>query len=310
MATTTTKTPAGAEPVTHRRQPPPAPPRRGRGRRAGSAGRQMHGGWLTYTILGVFTFGSLVPLLWALIASSHDNSELAKTPPPFWFGGELASNWEFAWEQGHIGKAMLNTLVVAGSITFSTVLFCTLAGFAFAKLRFRAKNVLMLLVIGTMMVPPQLTVVPLFMWISELGWTDHLQAVIVPQLVAAFGVFFMRQYLVQALPSEIIEAARVDGAHSLRVVWHVVFPAARPAMAVLGMLTFVMAWNEFFWPIIVLTEENPTVQVALTAIPQGYVPNEGAIMAGAVIGTLPLLVALALFGKQIVGGIMHGAVKG
>ncbi|MEO3749227.1 carbohydrate ABC transporter permease [Streptomyces sp. B6B3] len=309
MATTTTNTPTDAAAPRVRPQPP-APPRRGRGRRAGSAGRQLHGGWLTYTILIIFTIGSLIPLVWALIASSHNNSSLAKTPPPFWFGGEMASNWKFAWEQAHMGTAMLNTLVVAGTITLSTVLFCTLAGFAFAKLRFRAKNVLMLLVIGTMMVPPQLTVVPLFMWVSELGWTDHLQAVIVPQLVAAFGVFFMRQYLVQALPSEIIEAARVDGAHSLRIVWHVVFPAARPAMAVLGMLTFVMAWNEFFWPIIALTEENPTVQVALTAIPQGYVPNEGAIMAGAVIGTLPLLVALALFGKQIVGGIMHGAVKG
>jgi cellobiose transport system permease protein len=270
----------------------------------------MHGGWLTYTILTIFAIGSLVPLAWAVIASSHANPRLADTPPPFWFGGELSENWEMAWERGNLGHAMANTLVVAGTITFTTVLFSTLAGFAFAKLRFRAKNVLMLTIIGTMMVPPQLTVVPLFMYISDLGWTDHLQAVIVPMLVSAFGVFFMRQYLVQALPTELIEAARVDGAHSLRVVWHVVFPAARPAMAVLGMLTFVMAWNEFFWPLIALSQDNPTVQVALTGIGQGYVPNEGAIMAGAVLGTLPLLIALALFGRQIVGGIMHGAIKG
>lgn len=311
MATTTTRTPTDARPdVAKRSAAPPPPPRRGRGRRAGSAGRQLHGGWLTYTILSIFTFGSIAPLAWALIASSHDNARLSQTTPPFWFGSHLSENWESAWEKGNLGHAMVNTLVVASSITIATVVFCTLAGFAFAKLRFRARNVLMLLVIGTMMVPPQLTVVPLFMYVADLGWTDHLQAVILPMLVSAFGVFFMRQYLVQALPTELIEAARVDGAHSLRVVWHVVFPAARPAMAVLGMLTFVMAWNEFFWPLIVLSQNNPTVQVALTGIGQGYVPEQGAIMAGAVLGTLPLLVALALFGKQIVGGIMHGAIKG
>ena len=161
-----------------------------------------------------------------------------------------------------------------------------------------------------MMVPPQLSVIPLYMMVAKLDWSDQLQAVILPSLVSAFGVFFMRQYLLQALPTELIEAARVDGAHSLRLVWHVVFPAARPAMAVLGMLTFVMAWNEFFWPIIVLSQNNPTMQVALTAIGQGYVPEQGAIMAGAVIATLPLLLAFVLFGRQIVGGIMHGAVKG
>ncbi|MBL1068431.1 carbohydrate ABC transporter permease [Streptomyces sp. 7-21] len=307
MATTTT---ARSEAVTADTTPPQTRPPRRRDRKAGTPGRHMHGGWLTYLILGIFTVGSLFPLVWAFIASSHDNARLASNPPPFWFGDRLGHNWELAWNNANMGKALVNTVFVASMITFTTVLFATLAGFAFAKLRFRAKNVLMLLVIGTMMVPPQLTVVPLFMYIADLGWTDHLQAVILPMMVSAFGVFFMRQYLLQALPTELIEAARVDGAHSLRLVWHVVFPAARPAMAVLGMLTFVMAWNEFFWPIIVLSQNNPTMQVALTAIGQGYVPEQGAIMAGAVIATLPLLLAFVLFGRQIVGGIMHGAVKG
>lgn len=167
-----------------------------------------------------------------------------------------------------------------------------------------------MVVIGTMMVPPQLSVVPLFMAMAKLEWANQLQAVILPMLVSAFGVFFMRQYLISALPTELIEAARVDGAHSLRVMWHVVFPAARPAMAVLGMLTFVMAWNEFFWPIIALTQENPTVQVALTGLGQGQVPDQSVIMVSALLGTLPLLVAFAVFGRQIVGGIMQGAVKG
>ncbi|GGO51856.1 MULTISPECIES: carbohydrate ABC transporter permease [Streptomyces] len=275
------------------------------------AGRQLHGGKLAYAVLILFTIGSLFPLVWTAIAASRNNTRLAETPPPFWFGGNLFKNLEIAWTDANMGTALLNTLVVAGSITVGTVLFSTLAGFAFAKLRFRFRGLLLLLVIGTMMVPPQLSVVPLFMMVAEFGWTDQLQSVILPTLVSAFGVFFMRQYLIEALPTEVIEAARVDGASSLRLIWHVVFPAARPAMAVLGMLTFVMAWNDFFWPIIALTQNGePTVQVALAGLGRGQIPDQSVIMAGALLGTLPLLIAFVLFGKQIVGGIMQGAVKG
>ena len=289
---------------------PPAPPpagRKGRNR----AGRQLHGGKITYAVLILFTIGSLFPLAWAGIAPSRTNTRLAETPPPFWFGGNLFHNLDVAWNDANMGEALLNTTVVAGTIAVGTVLFSTIAGFAFAKLRFRFKNLLLMLTIGTMMVPPQLSVVPLYMVVAKLEWTDQLQAVILPTLVTAFGVFFMRQYLSQALPTELIEAARVDGASSLRIIWHVVFPAARPAMAVLGMLTFVQAWNDFFWPIIALTQTgNPTVQVALNGLGRGYVPDQSVIMAGALLGTLPLLIAFVLFGKQIVGGIMQGAVKG
>ncbi|MEU2558796.1 carbohydrate ABC transporter permease [Streptomyces longispororuber] len=285
--------------------------RRRGGPAKGAAGRHRHGGKLTYAVLTLFTIGSLFPLVWTAIAASRTNTRLAQTPPPFWFGGNLFKNLEIAWTDANMGTALLNTLVVAGTVTVGTVLFSTLAGFAFAKLRFRFRGLLLLLVIGTMMVPPQLSVVPLFMMVAEFGWTDQLQAVILPSLVSAFGVFFMRQYLAEALPTEIIEAARVDGAGSLRLIWHVVFPAARPAMAVLGMLTFVMAWNDFFWPIIALTQGGePTVQVALAGLGRGQIPDQSVIMAGALLGTLPLLVAFVLFGKQIVGGIMQGAVKG
>ncbi|MFG2717094.1 carbohydrate ABC transporter permease [Streptomyces sp. NPDC048416] len=271
----------------------------------------MHGGRFTYAVLMVFTAGSLFPLVWTAVAASRTNTRLAQTPPPFWFGGNLFRNLQIAWTDANMGTALLNTTIVAGSIAAGTVFFSTLAGFAFAKLRFRFKNLLLVLVIGTMMVPPQLSVVPLYMMVAKLSWTDQLQAVILPTLVSAFGVFFMRQYLVEALPTELVEAARVDGASSWRVVWHIVFPVARPAMAVLGMLTFVMAWNDFFWPIIALTQNgSPTVQVALTGLGRGYIPDQSVIMAGALLGTLPLLLAFVVFGRQIVGGIMQGAVKG
>ncbi|MFF3610339.1 carbohydrate ABC transporter permease [Streptomyces sp. NPDC002580] len=279
-------------------------------RRLLGAGKQMHAGPITYVVLVVFALGSLAPLVWTAIAASRNSARLAQTPPPLWFGGNLFKNLEAAWDQAGLGTAMINSTIVAGTITVGTVVFSTLAGFAFAKLRFKFSGLLLLLTIGTMMIPPQLAVVPLYLWISDLGWSNQLQTVILPTLVSAFGTFFMRQYLLQALPSELIEAARVDGANSLRVVWHVVFPAARPAMAVLGLLTFVMAWNDFLWPIIALNQQNPTVQVALNSLGTGYIPDQAVIMAGSLLGTLPLLIAFLLFGKQIVGGIMQGAIKG
>jgi len=275
------------------------------------AGGTLHGGPIAYAILIVFTIVSLFPLIWTAIAASRDNQRLAENPPPFWFGANLFKNLEIAWKDANLGEAFLNTTIVAGISAGTIVVLSTIAGFAFAKLRFRGRNALMLIVIGTMMVPPQLSVIPLYMMVAKLDWTDQLQAVIFPSLVSAFGVFFMRQYLLQALPDEVIEAARVDGASSWRVVWHVVFPAARPAMAVLGMLTFVQTWNDFLWPFLVLTQTgNPTVQVAVAGLGRGYTPDQSLIMAGALLGTLPLLLVFAIFGKQIVGGIMQGAVKG
>ncbi|MFD5818987.1 carbohydrate ABC transporter permease [Streptomyces sp. NPDC059618] len=297
-----TVTPEDAKPAQDKREP-------GR-RRVLGAGKQLHAGPVTYVVLTVFALVSLAPLVWTAIAASRNNTRLAQSPPPLWFGGNLFSNLQTAWDQAGLGTAMVNSTIVAGTITLGTVVFSTLAGFAFAKLKFRFSGLLLLLTIGTMMIPPQLAVVPLYLWMSNLGWSNQLQTVILPTLVSAFGTFFMRQYLVQALPSELIEAARVDGANSMRVVWHVVFPAARPAMAVLGLLTFVMAWNDFLWPIIALNQQEPTVQVALNSLGTGYIPDQAVIMAGALLGTLPLLIAFLLFGKQIVGGIMQGAIKG
>lgn len=284
------------------------PPRRRRFKPG--AGRQHHAGPFAYIALAVVGLGSLFPLYWTLVAASRTQDEILDTTPPFIPGGNLFHNLQAAWEQANLGKAIVNTLIVSASITLATLFFCTLAGYAFAKMRFKGRGALMTMVIATLTIPPQLSVVPLFMMMSDIGWGGQLESVIFPTLVSAFGVFFMRQYLLEALPYELIEAGRVDGANNLRIVWSIVLPVARPAMMVLGMLTFVQAWNDFFWPYLALNQQNPTLQVALGQLSASYVPDQSIVMAGALISTLPLLVVFVIFGKQIVGGIMSGAVKG
>ena len=292
-----------AFPFTRRARP-------GAARGTKGAGRQLAAGPWTYAVLSVVALLSVVPLYWTLVAASRNNAEIASTPPPFVPGNSLFDNIGHAMETVDMVKALRNSLIVSGSIALGTVFMCTMAGFAFAKLRFRGNRVLLGITIGTMMIPSQLGVIPLFMLIAKLHWVNHLQAVILPTLVSAFGVFFMRQFLSEAMPDELLEAAWVDGAGTWRIFTAIVLPIARPAMAVLGMLTFLTAWNDFFWPIIALTSDNPTVQVALNNLGGGYVPDQSVIMAGTLVGTVPVLVVFAILGKHIVGGIMQGAVKG
>ncbi|GAA3234603.1 carbohydrate ABC transporter permease [Pseudonocardia petroleophila] len=282
---------------------PPATSRK-RLRRNDSAGP------LSYVLLGVTAFVFLVPFYYMIVAASRPMAEMNRTPPPLTPGPDLWSNIVKAIDSQDIGLALVNSTIVSGVITVSTVLLCTLAGFAFAKLRFRGRATLFAVALGTMMIPPSLGVVPLYALMANLGLAGELSSVILPSLVAAFGVFFMRQYLVQTLPDELLDAAKVDGATSLRTFVSIVLPIARPGMAVLAMLTFMTAWNDFFWPVITLNSSNPTVQVALNNLGSGYVPDTSVIMAGTLVGTLPVIVVFLLLGRQIVGGIIAGAVKG
>ncbi|MFB6776854.1 carbohydrate ABC transporter permease [Streptomyces sp. NPDC056352] len=302
--TSPTKAPAIGVPRTAHRAP------RRTSRFKPGAGKQLQGGPFAYVALAVVGIGSLLPLYWTLVAASHTQDEVLASTPPFLPGGRLMHNLDAAWNQAHLGKAIVNSVIVSSCITAATLFFCTLAGYAFAKMRFRGRNGLMTAVVATLTIPPQLSVVPLFMLMSDIGWGGNLESVIFPTLVSAFGVFFMRQYLSEALPYELIEAAKIDGANNFRIVMSVVLPVARPAMMVLGMLTFVQAWNDFFWPYLALNQQNPTLQVALGQLSASYTPDQSIVMAGALISTLPLLVVFVIFGKQIVGGIMSGAVKG
>jgi cellobiose transport system permease protein len=195
-------------------------------------------------------------------------------------------------------------------VAISVVLLSTIAGFAFAKLRFRGSGPLLLFVIATMAVPTQLGIVPLFIVMAKIGWIGSLGAVIVPSLVNAFGVFWMTMYLKEALPDELIEAARVDGATTLRTFWSVALPAARPGAAMLGLFTFIATWTNFFWPFIVLDPGNPTLPVALQQLQAAYYVDYSLVLAGVVLAAIPLLIVFAVAGRQLVSGIMQGAVKG
>ncbi|HWL32166.1 MAG TPA: carbohydrate ABC transporter permease [Gaiellaceae bacterium] len=273
------------------------------------------GGVWTYVFLLLLTAFSIFPLYWSFVVASHDNSALGAYPPVLTPGGNFRDNVDRLFNAGIVNvdfaKALINSAIVASVVTLSVVFFSALAGFAFAKLDFRGRKMLFVVVIATIIVPVQLGVIPLYIQMNHFGWINHLQAVIAPFLVSAFGVFLMRQYISGAVPNELIDAARVDGCHTLRVFWHVVLPAVRPIAAVLGLLTFMNTWNDFFWPLIVLTPHNPTVQVAVSTLAgAAYVPDYALILTGTFVSILPLLAVFLVLGKQIVGGIMKGAVKG
>ncbi len=269
-------------------------------------------GWISYTFLGIVLAISAYPLYYAVLLASSDSATIAQNPVPSLIPGPnllenlsrvISSDIKF-WQS--VG----NSVVVAVVTSISVVFFATLAGFAFSKLRFRARRPLLVFIIATLAVPPQLGVVPLFIVMSKLDLVGSVTAVIIPGMVTAFGVFWMTQYLEGALPYELIEAARVDGCSMLRTFWHVAMPAARPAAAMLALFTFVASWTNFFWPFIVLGSTNPTLPVALQLLQASYFKDYALIMAGVVAATIPLVLLFVVAGKQLVSGIMHGAVKG
>jgi cellobiose transport system permease protein len=265
---------------------------------------------LVYAALIVFVVVSFFPFYWQFLVASRDASMLSDNIPSLLPGGNFFANAARVFDVVAFWKALGNSVIVSGTVTLTTVLFSSLAGFAFAKLRFRGSNPLFVFIVVTLAVPTQLGIIPLFIAMSEFGWAGHLQAVIVPNLVTAFGVFWMRQYTVDAVPYELIEAARVDGCSVFRIFLNVCLPAVRPAAAVLAMFTFMMSWNDFLWPLIVLNAENPTVQLALERLQSGYYVDYSLVLAGTTLATIPILIVFLLLGRQIVAGIMQGAVKG
>ena len=274
--------------------------------------RSIHApGWFTYVVLAITVLLSLFPLWWMFVVGSNDSSAINDVPPRLIPGDNFGPLADQVFSATPFARALLNTFIVAGLVAAGQVLFSTMAGFAFAKLRFPGRNILLVVVIVTMMVPPQLGVIPLFILISDLGWASTLQAVVAPSVVTAFGVFWMRQLIDGTVPDELIEAAKIDGASTFKVYRSVVLPLVRSGAAVLGLFAFMFAWNDFFWPLIVLSDpDSHTVQVALRQLQnQAYTTDFGVQMNGTFIATVPLLLIFVLLGRQIVAGVMEGALK-
>ncbi|GAA1833082.1 carbohydrate ABC transporter permease [Luedemannella flava] len=267
---------------------------------------------LTYIALIIAGVLSVFPLYFMFIIATKRNDNIHDTPPPVLPGGNFSDNFGRVLDNDHANfiYGLMNSVFVSTCVTLGVVLFGSLAGFAFAKLKFRGRNALLLVIIGTMMVPTQLGVIPLYIMMAKwLDWDGTLQAVIVPFLVTGFGVFMMRQYASQSVSDELIEAARVDGCSTFRIFWSIVLPILRPAAAVLGLLTFMQTWNDFVWPFIILDNKTPTVQVSLNLLAEAYYTDYAQVFAATAVATVPLVIVFIVFGKQIIGGIMEGAVK-
>lgn len=281
-------------------------------KRSKVGGADRRPGWVTYALLSVVIVISILPLYYVLILASSDQVTISKELLPSLFPTAHFFDNVQTVMNGTIPiiKGFTNSLIIACLQALSVVVFSTLAGFSFAKLNFRGRGPLLVFVVATMAVPTQLGVVPMFMVFSEVGLSGSIAAVIIPGLVTAFGVFWMTQYLENALPYELIEAARVDGASMIRTFWHVAMPAARPAAAMLALFTFIGSWVNYFWPSIILTQQNPTLPMVTRLLQSGFNTDYSLVMAGVAISTAPLLVLFFVAGRQLVAGIMAGAVKG
>jgi len=266
---------------------------------------------LNYVALATMAFLSVFPFYWMFVVASNGSDEISKIPPTLLPGTNFLKVVNDVYSVVPFNQALLNTFVVGMVVAVAQVFFSALAGFAFAKLNFRGRKFMILFVILTMMLPSQLGIIPLFKLITILNWYDTLLALIVPALVTAFGVFWMRQIIDAQVPNELLEAASIDGAGVLRVYWSVVLPIIRQSGFVLGLFSFLATWNDFLWPGLVLsTPSNFTAQIAVSQLKASYVLDYALNMGGAFMATAPLLLLFIFVGRRLVSGVMDGAVKG
>jgi cellobiose transport system permease protein len=247
------------------------------------------------------------------VVSSNTNAEISKSPPSLIPGGRflIVAEKVLNAEGVYFNTALMNTFIVGIAIAVAQVIFSAFAGFAFAKLNFKGRKFFILFIVGTMMLPSQLGIIPLFILIKNLQMIDTLYALIVPALVTAFGVFWMRQIIDAQVPNELLEAASIDGASVPRIFFGIVLPIIRQSSFVLGLFAFLAAWNDYLWPTIVLqSPQNFTLQVALTQLKPMYGLDYALQMGGAFLATAPLLILFVFVGRKLVSGVMDGAVKG
>lgn len=265
--------------------------------------------WL-YAVMAAGLLLVVVPFVWMVVSSFKPEAEVRAVPPTWWPETVTAENYDELFTRLDFPTYFLNSAIVALAVTAGNIVFCSMLGYALAKLEFPGKRALFGLVLGTLMVPGVVTFVPLFVLITNLGLANSLPGMILPFLAGPFGVFLMRQYVL-GLPDELIQAARVDGAGELTIFARVIMPLCGPAIATLGVLTFLTSWNNFLWPLVVATEEDKyTLPVALALYATGQNATQyGLLLAGSVVVVIPVLAVFLLLQRFIMQGVAMTGIK-
>jgi ABC-type glycerol-3-phosphate transport system permease component len=269
--------------------------------------RKVITAWI-WLIALVFVF----PFYWMLVLATHSNDDIYKFPPPLLPGGSLGENWSRLLEVVALPQALLNSVVVSLAHTALVLLLSSLVGFGFARFRDAPGATWMWrFVLATIFVPGLVGLIPWYVLIARLGWIDTLWPLIIPGAANGFAVFWMRQIILQTVPPDLYDAARIDGAGDWRTYWTVVLPLIRPGLGALGIWTFMATWTAFQIPLIVLnSQSNFTLPLAIASLNTLYGQDTAAVMLGSVISVLPIFVAFVLAGKQFMAGLTAGALKG
>lgn len=253
---------------------------------------------------------ALVPMLWMVSASFMPPGEANTYPPHFLPTHATTEHYRALFTRLELGRYALNSALVAGVVTTISLFVNSMAGYAFAKLRFRGRDTLFRVLAAGLVVPVQVVMLPVFLLMKELGLVNTYAGVIVPTLASIFGIFLVRQYT-QSLPDELLDAARIDGASELRIYWEIVVPVIRPILATLAIWTFLSTWNDFMWPLIILTDDaRYTLPVALANLVGEHAQDTELMMAGSVLTVVPVLAVFLALQRYYVAGITLGSVKG
>jgi multiple sugar transport system permease protein len=267
--------------------------------------------WAAYFLVGVGTLIMMAPFYFMFVYATHNRDAIFTLPPPLFFGSNFLTNFNILTSKIALWRSLGWSLYVALASTALTLLFCSMGGYAFAMFEFRFKKPLFTLVMGTMLLPSFLGMIPSFMIMDALGWLDQPRALYIPGAASAFGIFMMRQFVSSAVPRDLIEAARMDGCGEFRIYWSIVLPLLQPALGTLGLITFIGSWNNFIGPLIVMrSPEMYTFPLALRSMHNPADTEWGALMAGAAIATIPLLILFAISSRRLIDGLTAGAVRG
>jgi len=262
-----------------------------------------------YAFIIVFTFYTLFPLFWMIMTALKPSNEVLSIPPKFFPSHFMLGNIKKALSLAPFDLFFKNSLIVTITAVIITVFINLLAGFSFAKYNFKGKKILFMIVLSTLMIPLQVTMVPNFIIMSKLNWLNTYQGLIIPQCAEAFGLFLSRQFISE-IPDELLEAARVDGASEFKIFRSIIIPCSKPLIAVLVIFTFMWRWNDFLWPLIVLSDPKYyTVQLGLSMMQGLNYVNWNDLMAASVVVTMPVIVVFIIFQKYFVQGVTTTGLK-